>query len=246
MDNIVPLMRQWQGARHEPRTQRPAAVRPRGGRGQLQPRGRARRAAQIDRVAAHGRRSKRSSASGCCCAPRASSRVTDFGHSVLEHAHQVVAEVDGARRRWPSTGRSSRAAGCACRCPPTSPTCVLAQLLAEFVARVSGDLARARPVAAPRRPDRRELRRRDAHGRPAPTMRRWRRAASRCSPAGLYASPAYLQRHGAPQEPEALMEHDALRMLGAHGEPMPWVLPAAKHAGKASRPAAPPPTHRNC
>ncbi|MDH5539748.1 MAG: substrate binding domain-containing protein, partial [Rhizobacter sp.] len=41
---------------------------------------------------------------------------------------------------------------------------------------------------------------------------------------GLYAAPAYLQRRGAPTEPEALMEHDALRLLGRDGEPAPWLL----------------------
>lgn len=41
---------------------------------------------------------------------------------------------------------------------------------------------------------------------------------------GLYASPEYLAQHGAPAEPEALMEHDALRLLMRNGEPMPWIL----------------------
>jgi DNA-binding transcriptional LysR family regulator len=41
---------------------------------------------------------------------------------------------------------------------------------------------------------------------------------------GLYAAPAYIARRGAPSEPEALMEHDALRILGRTGDPMPWVL----------------------
>ena len=45
--------------------------------------------------------------------------------------------------------------------------------------------------------------------------------------ASLYAAPAYLARRGAPSEPEALMEHDALRSLGRTGEPMPWVLTRA-------------------
>ena len=40
----------------------------------------------------------------------------------------------------------------------------------------------------------------------------------------LYAAPAYLARRGTPSEPEALMEHDALRILGRTGDPMPWVL----------------------
>ena len=40
----------------------------------------------------------------------------------------------------------------------------------------------------------------------------------------LYAAPAYLARRGTPSEPEALMEHDALRVLGRTGDPMPWML----------------------
>jgi DNA-binding transcriptional LysR family regulator len=40
----------------------------------------------------------------------------------------------------------------------------------------------------------------------------------------LYASPHYLARRGTPSEPEALMEHDALRLLQRNGEPMPWVM----------------------
>jgi DNA-binding transcriptional LysR family regulator len=42
--------------------------------------------------------------------------------------------------------------------------------------------------------------------------------------AGLFAAPAYLARRGVPSEPEALLEHDALRLLARTGEPMPWVL----------------------
>jgi len=41
---------------------------------------------------------------------------------------------------------------------------------------------------------------------------------------GLYAAPAYLQRRGAPSEPEALTEHDALHLMGRNGEPLPWRL----------------------
>jgi DNA-binding transcriptional LysR family regulator len=40
----------------------------------------------------------------------------------------------------------------------------------------------------------------------------------------LYAAPPYLARRGTPSEPEALMEHDTLRILGRTGEPMPWIL----------------------
>ena len=40
----------------------------------------------------------------------------------------------------------------------------------------------------------------------------------------LYAAPHYLARRGVPSEPEALMEHDALRLLLRSGEPTTWVL----------------------
>src|SRR5437762_6924824 len=40
----------------------------------------------------------------------------------------------------------------------------------------------------------------------------------------LYAAPAYIARRGTPSEPEALMEHDALRILSRAGDAMPWVL----------------------
>jgi DNA-binding transcriptional LysR family regulator len=39
-----------------------------------------------------------------------------------------------------------------------------------------------------------------------------------------FAAPAYLARRGAPTEPEALMEHDTLRLLQRNGDPAPWVL----------------------
>ena len=41
---------------------------------------------------------------------------------------------------------------------------------------------------------------------------------------GLYAAPSYLARREAPSEPEALMEHDALRVRNRDGEPMKWRL----------------------
>jgi DNA-binding transcriptional LysR family regulator len=41
---------------------------------------------------------------------------------------------------------------------------------------------------------------------------------------GLYASPAYIKERGMPSEPEALMEHDGLRILTRTGEPHRWEL----------------------
>jgi DNA-binding transcriptional LysR family regulator len=49
-----------------------------------------------------------------------------------------------------------------------------------------------------------------------------RRLASFTS--SLYAAPSYIARRGVPAEPEALMEHDALRLLARGGDPVIWTL----------------------
>jgi DNA-binding transcriptional LysR family regulator len=148
--------------------------------------------------------------------------VTDFGHSVLEHAHQVLAEVDAAsalaqQRQVQPSGRLRVSM------PADLAGGVLAQLLADFVARypaVSLELD-----LSPRRVDLigenfdLAIRMGDL---PDDSTLAARRLASFAG--GLYASPAYLQRRGEPTEPEALMEHDALRNLARSGEPIPWVL----------------------
>ncbi|WP_328823316.1 LysR family transcriptional regulator [Undibacterium crateris] len=42
--------------------------------------------------------------------------------------------------------------------------------------------------------------------------------------AGLYAAPSYLAKRGTPSEPEALMEHDALRLTARNKDAIPWRL----------------------
>lgn len=39
---------------------------------------------------------------------------------------------------------------------------------------------------------------------------------------GMYAAPSYLKSHGTPAEPEALMEHDCLRLTARNGELTIW------------------------
>jgi DNA-binding transcriptional LysR family regulator len=148
--------------------------------------------------------------------------VTDFGHSVLEHAHQVTAEVEAAaalaqHRQAEPSGRLRVSM------PSDFANVVLSQLLADFIAQhpaISLELD-----LTPRRVDLigenfdLALRMGDL---PDDASLAARRLA--VFSAGLYASPAYLKRRGAPSEPEALMEHDALRLLTRTGEPLPWVL----------------------
>ena len=148
--------------------------------------------------------------------------VTDFGHSVLEHAHQVMAEVDAAsalaqQRQVQPSGRLRVSM------PADFANGVLGQVLAEFIARypaISLELD-----LSPRRVDLigenfdLALRMGDLPDDASLAARRLAVFAG-----GLYASPNYLKRRGAPPEPEALMEHDALRLLARNGEPVPWQL----------------------
>ncbi len=148
--------------------------------------------------------------------------ITDFGHSVLEHAHQVAAEVEAAsalaqHRQAEPSGRLRVSM------PADFATVVLGRLLGEFIARypaISLELD-----LTPRRVD--------LIGENFDLALRMGSLPDDASLAarqvavfsiGLYASPDYLKRRGVPSEPEALMEHDALRLLLRNGEPAAWIL----------------------
>jgi DNA-binding transcriptional LysR family regulator len=148
--------------------------------------------------------------------------LTDFGRSVLEHARQVVADVEAAsaiaqQRQVQPSGRLRVSM------PNDLANGVLSQMLAEFVA--NHPAIALELDLSPRRVDLigenfdLALRMGDL---PDDASLAARRLAT--FDFGLYASPAYLRRHGEPPEPEALMEHDALLMRARTGEPMPWLL----------------------
>jgi DNA-binding transcriptional LysR family regulator len=148
--------------------------------------------------------------------------VTDFGLAVLEHARHVVEDVAAAaslaqNRQIEPSGRLR------VTMPSDMANIVLAPLLAEFALKYTAvtleldlsarfvDLIGENFDVAIRMGDLRD----DAS-----------LAARRIGvfTVGLYAAPAYLARRGTPSEPEALMEHDALRILARTGDPMRWVL----------------------
>ena len=148
--------------------------------------------------------------------------LTDFGHGVLEHARQVVVEVDAAaslaqHRQIEPSGRLRVSM------PADFATLLLGSMLAGFVTKypaISLELD-----LSPRRVDligeNFDLALRMGDLADDATLAA-RQIASFTT--GLYAAPAYLKRRGRPSEPEALMEHDALRMLARSGEPIPWAL----------------------
>ena len=148
--------------------------------------------------------------------------ITDFGLAVLEHAHHVVEDVAAAaslaqNRQIEPSGRLR------VTMPSDMANIVLAPLLAEFVHKYPAitlevDLS-ARFVDLIGENFDVAIRMGELRDDASLAARRMAVFAG-----GLYAAPAYLARRGAPSEPEALMEHDALRVLARTGDPMPWVL----------------------
>ncbi len=148
--------------------------------------------------------------------------ITDFGTAVLDHAHHVVDEVEATaslaqNRQVEPSGRLR------VTMPGDLANIMLAPLLARFAlehpaitlqvdlsARFVDLIGENVDVAIRMGPLRDDA-----------TLAARQLAVFTVS---LYAAPAYLAVHGAPEEPEALMEHDALRILARNGEPMPWLL----------------------
>lgn len=148
--------------------------------------------------------------------------LTDFGHGVLEHARQMTVEVEAAaalaqQRQVEPAGRLRVSM------PGDLATVALLPMLAAFAAKYPA--IELEIDLSPRRVDligeNFDLAiRMGALPDDASLAARQLAIFS----AGLYAAPTYLARKGTPPEPEALMEHDTLRLLGRNGEPMPWVL----------------------
>ena len=153
--------------------------------------------------------------------------VTEFGASLLEHARKVVEEVEAAgalaqhRQGEPSgTLRMS--------VPGDFANSGLHEVVARFIARypqvsVEMDLSPRRvdliaenfdiAIRMGDLPD-------DASLNARPINLEY---------FGLYASPAYLARHGLPEHPDDLLQHhDLLCMLARSGGATPWVLTRGK------------------
>ena len=148
--------------------------------------------------------------------------VTDFGHSLLAHAQQVATEVEAVlalsqHRQAEPSGRLRISM------PGDFAAEMLGQMLADFVAKYPAialelDLSPRRVDLVGENFDL-AIRMGDL---PDDATLVGRRVAVFST--GLYAAPGYLQRRGVPSEPEALMEHDALRLLMRNGEPAIWKL----------------------
>ncbi len=148
--------------------------------------------------------------------------LTEFGAGVLEHARALTAEVEGALAL--ASQRQLRPSG---RLRVSMPADLAHQafgdMLSDFILRYP-DITLMLDLS-PRRVDL------IAEGfdlavrigeLPADSQLAARRLAVFSN--GLYASPAYLQAHGAPQQPEDLLDQHGLMILNRAGEAPPWRL----------------------
>ncbi|PKO55301.1 MAG: LysR family transcriptional regulator [Betaproteobacteria bacterium HGW-Betaproteobacteria-21] len=149
-------------------------------------------------------------------------QLTEFGQVLLEHARQVVAEVEAVaalaeyRQALPS-GRLRVSM------PSDFANLLLVDMLAAFVAMhpaISLELD-----LSPRRVDLLgeqfdiAIRMGDL---PDDALLAARRLSVFTT--GLYAAPAYLAERGDPVSPHELSRHEALRLLGRNGEALKWTL----------------------
>ncbi|WP_019143290.1 LysR family transcriptional regulator [Noviherbaspirillum massiliense] len=148
--------------------------------------------------------------------------LTDFGHSVLEHAQQVANEVEAAaalaqHRQAQPSGRLRVSM------PGDLANVVFEQVLAKFLA--AHPAIQLELDLSPRRVDligeNFDLAIRMGHLPDDATLAARQLAVFS---AGLYAAPAYLAQHGEPSHPEDLMHHQALCLLKRSGEAETWLL----------------------
>ncbi|MEO0003624.1 MAG: hypothetical protein RLZZ22_1316 [Pseudomonadota bacterium] len=148
--------------------------------------------------------------------------LTDFGQQLLEHARQVALEVEAV-----AVLREQRQAAPSGRLRVSMPSdfanLFLGEMLAAFVAlhpaiTLELDLS-------PRRVDLLAEGVDVAVRMGALPDDAWL-AARRLTvfSNGLYAAPDYLAERGEPLHPDELPRHQAVRLLGGQGEPLPWTL----------------------
>lgn len=148
--------------------------------------------------------------------------LTEFGLQLLEHARQVVAELEAVHSL-----REQRRAAPSGRLRVSMPSDLVNLLLAEHLA----TFATLHPAItleldlSPRRVD--------LLGEGFDVVLRMGElpddnllVATRLAvfAHGLFASPEYLREHGEPQHPDELAGHTALRLMRSNGEPAVWPL----------------------
>lgn len=148
--------------------------------------------------------------------------LTEFGQLLLEHARQVVAEVEAVQAlrelRQSAPGGRLRVS-----MPADVANLLLAESLAAFVAlypeiQLELDLS-ARRVDLLSEGFDVAVRMGELTSDSLLAARRLDALS-----AGLYASPEHLRQHGVPGTPDALLQHPSVRLMTLQGEPRRWLL----------------------
>lgn len=148
--------------------------------------------------------------------------LTEFGEGVLEHARALAVEVDGALSL--ALFRQQRPSG---RLRVSMPADFANQALSGMLSRFALDHpdVQLELDLSPRRVDL------IGEGfdlaiRMGELLQDSQLAARRLALMlnGLYAAPAYLDKHGVPQLPDGLLSMHGLMIMSRSGEPMPWLL----------------------
>lgn len=149
-------------------------------------------------------------------------QLTEFGQVLLEHARQVVAEVEAVSAL--AQYRQARPSGrLRVSMPSDFANLLLIDMLAAFVALHPAILLEL--DLSPRRVDLLgeqfdiAIRMGDL---PDDALLAARKLSVFTT--GLYAAPAYLAERGDPVSPDDLSRHEALRLLGRNGEALKWTL----------------------
>jgi len=149
--------------------------------------------------------------------------ITEFGEGILDHARRLLEETEAtaalALHRQATPQGVLRVS-----MPPDFGELDLAPALIDFAAHYPA--VRLELDLSPRRVDlvaeRFDLAVRVASQLPDDSTLVARRLTQFRT--NLYASPAYIARHGAPQTPAELLDHTCLRLITSSGESQPWRL----------------------
>ncbi len=149
--------------------------------------------------------------------------ITEFGERILEHARRLLEETEAASAM--ALHRQGVPRGVLrVSMPPDFVELDLTPFLLQFAA--SYPEVRLELDLSPRRVDllaeRFDLAVRVASRLPDDSTLVARKLCELEN--GLYASPAYLARYGIPEQPQDLLEHVGLRLIGGNGDALPWRL----------------------
>lgn len=162
-------------------------------------------------------------------------QLTEFGTRLLQHGRQIGEEIDTARA-WAEHRQSQPSGMLRISLPNDFATLFLVPVLAEFSAvypaiALEIDLSARRVDLVGENFDL-AIRMGDLPDDANLTAKRLNRQSW-----GLYAAPAYLERHGPPERPEDLGRYHALSLPGRYREPPQWQLACGERRWQGLPPA---------